>query len=228
MKRNPVPFRRLVLIVAALVAAACLAAGPAAAAEPSSGSLTVPGSTAFPTTTVGAASSAKIALKNSSEAGVNVTEVKIEGVDPGDFGIEGSNCVGFIGPSMGCELSVRFTPGASGLREALLRIVTDGTPAEPTTELSGEGAAPEVTFEPGGHDFGLSEVHAVGTRVELVRSERPNSTRGRGYGKEITWLSSGSSAWREPVSRRAILATAPSSIAAMLVTSPATVKLAKR
>lgn len=130
--------------------------------------LTVPGSTAFPTTTVGGASTEKVALKNSSEAGVDVSEVKIEGADPGDFGIEGSNCVGFIGPSMGCELNVRFSPGASGIREALLRVVTDGIPADLTTELSGEGAAPELTFEPGGHDFGLSEVHSGGSRANLT------------------------------------------------------------
>ncbi|MBS1894636.1 MAG: choice-of-anchor D domain-containing protein [Actinobacteria bacterium] len=147
--------------------------GQAAIEVPLSGTgqtmrLTVPASTTFPTTTVGSASTEKVALKNSSEAGVDVTEVKIEGADPGDFGIEGNNCVGFIGPGMSCELNVRFSPGASGVREALLRVVTDGTPAELTTELSGEGSAPELTFEPGGHDFGLSEVHSGGSRANFT------------------------------------------------------------
>lgn len=147
--------------------------GEAALEVPLSGTgqtmrLTVPASTAFPTLTVGGASTEKVALKNSSEAGVNVSEVRIEGTDPGDFGIEGGNCVGYIGPGMGCELNVRFAPGASGPREALLRVVTDGTPAEVTTELSGEGAAPELTFEPGEHDFGLSEAHSGGTRTNFT------------------------------------------------------------
>jgi hypothetical protein len=130
--------------------------------------LTVAGTTSFPTTSVGGASTEKIALKNDSEAGVNVSEVKIEGVDPGDFGVEGNSCVGFIGPSMGCELAVRFSPGASGPREALLRVVTDGTPSETVTELTGEGVAAELAFEPGGYDFGLVEVHSGGQRANFT------------------------------------------------------------
>jgi hypothetical protein len=130
--------------------------------------LTVPATAAFPTTSVGGTSTVQIPLKNQSEAGVNVSEVKIEGADSGDFGIEGSSCAGFIGPNMDCTLTVRFTPGASGPRETFLRVSTDGTPTEYLTELSGEGAAPEVAFEPAGHDFGLVEVHSGGPRTNLT------------------------------------------------------------
>jgi hypothetical protein len=130
--------------------------------------LTVPGSTSFPTTSVGGTSTEEIALKNESEAGVNVGEVKIEGADAADFGIEGSNCAGFIGPNMACELTVRFSPSANGAREALLRVTTDGTPSEYVTELGGEGVAAELTFEPGGYDFGLVEVHSNSPRTNFT------------------------------------------------------------
>ena len=114
------------------------------------GTLTVAASASFATTSIGASSIRQISLKNESAAGVDVDQVDFEGVDAGDFGIEGNNCLGFIGPAMDCTLTVRFTPTAGGLREARLRVVTDGTPAEYLTELSGEGASPELTFEPEG------------------------------------------------------------------------------
>lgn len=140
--------------------------------------LTVPGSTAFPTTTVGGMATENVLLKNTSEAGVNVNEVKFEGADSGDFSLAGSNCGGYIGTGMSCELSVRFTPGASGTREALLRVSTDATPADYVTELSGEGAAPEIAFEPGDYDFGLVEVRSGSPRAGFnVRNDGATSVQ---------------------------------------------------
>jgi Abnormal spindle-like microcephaly-assoc'd, ASPM-SPD-2-Hydin len=130
--------------------------------------LAVQGSASFPATSVGETSTVQIPLKNESESGVNVNEVNFEGIDPGDFGIEGNNCVGFIGPSMGCELTVRFSPGASGAREVRLRISTDGTPGEYLVELGGEGVVPELTFEPGAYDFGLVEMHSGSPRTNFT------------------------------------------------------------
>jgi Abnormal spindle-like microcephaly-assoc'd, ASPM-SPD-2-Hydin len=140
--------------------------------------LAVQGSASFPATSVGETSTVQIPLKNESETGVDVNEVNFEGVDPGDFGIEGNNCVGFIGPSMGCELTVRFSPGASGAREARLRISTDGTPGEYLVELGGEGVVPELTFEPGAYDFGLVEMHSGSPRTNFtLRNTGPASVQ---------------------------------------------------
>jgi hypothetical protein len=130
--------------------------------------LTVPGTASFAATSVGATSTVQIPLKNTSEAGINVSEVKVEGADPGDFGIEGSGCAGFISPGMGCDLTVRFTPGASGPREALLRVSTDATPSDYVTELTGEGAAAEIAFEPTSYDFGLAEVRSGSPRTNFT------------------------------------------------------------
>ena len=166
-----VPIRRLVLPVAALVLLACgLTTAAAGAAPPlgAEGTLTVIGAASFSTTAIGASSTVQIALKNESAATVNVNEVGFEGADPGDFGIEGNNCVGSIGPAMTCTLTVRFAPGADGLRRASLRIATDGTPAEYFTELNGAGASPELTFEPGSHDFGLVEAHSNSPRSNFT------------------------------------------------------------
>jgi hypothetical protein len=166
-----IPIRRLVLTLAALVLVACGFTAAAATAAPppgAEGTLTVIASASFAPTAVGGSSTVQISLKNESAGGVAVNEVGFEGVDPGDFGIEGNNCVGFIGPAMACTLTVRFTPGAGGPREARLRVATDGTQTEYLTELSGEGAAPEVTFEPGSHDFGLVEAHSNSPRTNFT------------------------------------------------------------
>jgi hypothetical protein len=153
--------------------AALLIEGEAPIAVPLSGTgqtkkLTVPGTTSFSTITVGGSTTEKVLLKNTSEAGVSVNEVKIEGADAGDFGIEGNNCVGYIGVGMSCEFSVRFSPSATGPREALLRVVSDATPSEYVTQLAGEAAAAEVAFEPTSYDFGLAEVHSGSPRANLA------------------------------------------------------------
>jgi Abnormal spindle-like microcephaly-assoc'd, ASPM-SPD-2-Hydin len=130
--------------------------------------LTVPGSVSFPAVSVGSSLTQQIPLKNESEAGVNISNVKIEGTDQGDFNIEGNNCNGFVGPSMSCELTVRFSPTAAGTRESQLTVVSDGTPGEFVVALSGEGAAPELSFEPSSYDFGLAEVRSGGSRTTLT------------------------------------------------------------
>jgi hypothetical protein len=130
--------------------------------------LTVPGTAGFAATSVGGTDTVQIPLKNTSEAGINVSEVKIEGVDSGDFGIEGSACTGFISPGMGCDLTVRFSPAASGPRTALLRVSSDATPSEYVTELNGEGVAPEIAFEPTSYDFGLAEVRSGSPRTNFT------------------------------------------------------------
>jgi hypothetical protein len=147
--------------------------GEGAIAVPLSGSgqtkkLTVPGTAGFSTTSVGGSTTEKVLLKNTSEAGINVSEVKIEGADPGDFGIEGNNCVGYIGVAMSCEFSVRFSPAATGPREALLRVISDATPSDYVTGLNGEGAAAEIAFEPTSYDFGLAEVHSGSPRANFT------------------------------------------------------------
>jgi hypothetical protein len=162
--------------------------------------LTVPASASFPTTSVGGVVTHQVALKNESETGVNVSEVKIEGVDPGDFGIDGNNCVGFIGPNMACELTVRFSPAAAGARGALLRVTTDATPGEYVTELTGEGAMPELAFEPGQYDFGLVEVHSGGPRTNFtlrntgVASVQLSNLETTGPGAYEFWIP-GSNCW---------------------------------
>lgn len=140
--------------------------------------LTVPASVSFPMATLGEATTEAIPLKNESETGVSVSEVKIEGPDAADFGIEGTNCVGFIGPNMGCVLTVRSSPSAVGQLQATLRVLTDGSPSGYAVTMTGEGLMPEIVFEPGGYDFGLVEAHSGGPRASFtVRNAGPTAVQ---------------------------------------------------
>jgi hypothetical protein len=68
---------------------------------------------------------------------------------------------------MSCEVKLRFNPSANGAEPAELTAVTDGSPAEPSSQLSGEGVAAELSFEPGSLAFGLLEVHSESTEQTL-------------------------------------------------------------
>jgi Abnormal spindle-like microcephaly-assoc'd, ASPM-SPD-2-Hydin len=160
--------------------------------------VTVPATAGFPTATIGGKTTEQIALKNESEVGVTISDVKIEGADSGDFGIEGPSCTGLIQPAQGCTLTVSFTPSAAGSREALLKVVSDAVPGEQLVALSGEGAAPELSFEPASLDFGLLEVHAGGSRMSLTlrntgaASVQLNNPQLTGPDTEEFWISGNS------------------------------------
>jgi hypothetical protein len=130
--------------------------------------LTVPAAASFPVETLGVKTTEQVPLKNEGEVGLTIGEVKIEGADSGDFGIEGGNCSGQLEPTQGCTLTVSFTPTAAGSREAVLKVLSDAVPGESLVELSGEGATPELSFEPSSYDFGLLEVHAGGRQESFT------------------------------------------------------------
>jgi hypothetical protein len=130
--------------------------------------VTVPAATSFPVTTLGSSVTSQVTLSNQSEAGLELKDVKVEGANAGDFVLEGPSCNGFLGAGNSCQLTVRFSPGAEGAREAQLKVVSDGVPVETFGTLSGEGAVPQLSFEPASYDFGLSEVHGGGSQTSLT------------------------------------------------------------
>jgi hypothetical protein len=124
--------------------------------------LKVPATASFPPTTVANASTIQIPVENESEAGVSITKFSIEGgANPGDFSIEGDNCAGFLSPTQSCEVSVRFSPSGAGAEGAQLHAISDGTPGDQTVELSGEGVAAELAFEPGKSPTGVNSRRKV-------------------------------------------------------------------
>ena len=167
MEGDLAPIRRLLLALALALAATAL--GPSLA-RAATGTPALPPNVDFGPATVGYQASGEVPLVNEGEAALMVEAVKIEGEDPGDFVLEGSNCQGFLAAGQSCRIGVRFSPTATGPRSAVLKVLSDGTPATATVALEGEGAAAGLGFEPGGVDFGLVEVGRGGEDPVQVRN----------------------------------------------------------
>jgi hypothetical protein len=102
---------------------------------------------------VGAQANQTFTLRNTGNwvmAGPNIQS--ISGPDAGDFSIPSTTCGATISSGGTCQVTVRFEPGAIGIRNATLNVTpsdaTSGSPA--TISLTGEGVPP--TFIPALYD----------------------------------------------------------------------------
>jgi hypothetical protein len=107
-----------------------------------------PGSLNFGNQTVGITSSPQnVTLQNNGNINLTITSIQITGANSGDFA-QSNNCPGSLSPNDGCQISVTFTPTATGTRNAAVTI-TDNAPGSPqSVPLKGVGVLPAVTFSP--------------------------------------------------------------------------------
>ncbi len=127
-----------------------------------------PSPLAFPTTTRYMTSEEPLTIENQSESAVNISGTNFEGLDAGAFGINGSNCAGKLEVGSNCTIEVHFNPQSEGEQHARLHIDTEGPDGGATVELEGLGAAPELSFEPGSFDFGLTQTNEGGERTHML------------------------------------------------------------
>jgi trimeric autotransporter adhesin len=94
--------------------------------------------------TVAEGSSGFLALyvSNVTANSVVITSVSISGANSGDFAISGPNCVGTLAAGQTCQMSMLFTPSATGNRSALLQIGVQGLTQQVTVSLDGTGGNP--------------------------------------------------------------------------------------
>jgi hypothetical protein len=138
----------------------------------------LPSTSDFGTATKGESVERSVSVENNGGATVAITKFELTGANSADFTITNNTCPGTLGPAMNCELKLRFTPSTVGAEAAELKAITDGIPAEPVAQLSGEGVAAELTFEPAGYDFGLVEVHSESPRTNFtLRNTGPSSVQ---------------------------------------------------
>jgi hypothetical protein len=71
---------------------------------------------------------ATIYIYNPGTDSLDIASVAFSGANAGDFSVAQNNCGGTIAPYTTCSVSFTFTPGASGLRTAVLT-VSDNSPA---------------------------------------------------------------------------------------------------
>jgi hypothetical protein len=85
-------------------------------------------------------------ISNVTANSVIVTSMSISGANSGDFAFPGSDCVGTLGVSQTCQMSMLFTPSATGPRSANLLIRVQGLTQPVTFSLAGTGGNPAPTI----------------------------------------------------------------------------------
>ena len=113
-----------------------------------------PTSLNFGNQTVGITSNPQyVTLQNTGNINLTITSIQITGANSGDFA-QTNNCPGSVAPNGSCQVSVTFTPTATGTRNAAVTI-TDNAPDSPqSVPLTGVGVLPAVSFYPTSLNFG--------------------------------------------------------------------------
>jgi len=104
-----------------------------------------PGALAFDGQQVGSAGPVRTySVTNLGSADLRVAGVELAGADPGDFRASAA-CVGVpVPPGHSCQVSVRFAPTATGLRQAAV-LLADNAPGSPqAVAASGYGGGPDA------------------------------------------------------------------------------------
>ncbi len=115
-----------------------------------------------------------VTLQNTGNINLTITSIQITGTNSGDFA-QTNNCPGSVAPNASCQISVTFTPTATGTRNAAVTI-TDNAPNSPqSVPLTGVGVLPAVTFSPTSLNFGNQ---GVGTTSNPQMTTLTNSGAG--------------------------------------------------
>jgi len=100
-----------------------------------------PTSLTFGSQTVGTASAAQtVTLNNTGNGSLDLTSIAITGTNAGDFA-ETNSCGGSVAAGSNCNISVAFSPSASGSRTASLSITDDASGSPQTVTLAGTGTS---------------------------------------------------------------------------------------
>lgn len=133
--------------------------------------LELSGNGAFPQTQVGQNSSLTVGLSNLGNVSMSLTSVAIAGDSTGSFSLA-STCSTVLAPNASCQVTITFTPTASGLLQASLQI-TDNAPGSPQSlALSGTATSPatpqpQVSLSASNLSFG-SQTQGTSSTVQVI------------------------------------------------------------
>jgi hypothetical protein len=99
-----------------------------------------PGNVNFGNVAVHNASPAmKLTLTNNLNSSINITSISFGGANPGDFSKSATTCGASLAAFASCTISVKFTPGALGLRSSNLQVLESADAMPLLSSLSGTG-----------------------------------------------------------------------------------------
>jgi hypothetical protein len=166
----PLSRSKTLVALLAVFAVALLAIPASGRAAPGGGEELVvsPAPLVFPTTTKWMSSEETLTVTNPAGVPVSLYGTNFEGPGSGSFGTNGSSCGAMLIAGESCTIAVRFSPQAAGEQRASLHLGASVPDGGPTVELEGLGALPELSFEPGSFDFGLTQTNEGGERTRMI------------------------------------------------------------
>ena len=99
-----------------------------------------PGTLNFGTQTVGTTSQPKTeTVTNNQKVTLTITSITITGVNASDFTQTGTTCGGTLAAGAKCTITLTFTPSATGIRNATLKLTDNASTSPQTAKLTGTG-----------------------------------------------------------------------------------------
>ncbi|HEX4004971.1 MAG TPA: Ig-like domain-containing protein [Acidobacteriaceae bacterium] len=100
-----------------------------------------PGTLSFGSQYLGANLQKTVTLTNAQAAPLHISSMPISGTNSSDFSVT-SGCGSIVAPGATCNLSVTFTPSATGTRTAQIQVMDDAVGSPQSVVLFGQGNAP--------------------------------------------------------------------------------------
>jgi hypothetical protein len=120
-----------------------------------------PTSVTFGTQLVNTASAASIVvLSNTGAASMTISSISISGTNSSNFA-RTTTCGTTLAAGASCNISVTFTPSATGVRNATLSVSDNAAGSPHTVSLSGTGVAPIATLSPTSVAFGIQGINTT-------------------------------------------------------------------
>lgn len=153
-----------------LIALSALALPAAATAAPNEGPGTVaiaPDPVLVPTTTVGNQGEwLAVDVSYAGEGEAAIDKISLLGEEAGEFSSNGSDC-NTLQSGQHCTAWLALKPSTTGDKQATLEVRFQGERPAETRTVSGRSVAPQLTFSPASHDFGIQRVNREPTTVSL-------------------------------------------------------------
>ncbi|MEI9977858.1 MAG: choice-of-anchor D domain-containing protein [Edaphobacter sp.] len=151
---------------------------PASPSAPGVPQVTLGTLSAFPSTTVGVASTAQsVTLTNSGNASLSLTGISIMGANASSFA-ESTTCGNLLAAGNTCAIVVTFTPSTAGALTAAISVADDASGSPQTVAISGTGTLapiPQAVFSPATLSFPGTTV-GVTSAAQIVTLSNPGTT----------------------------------------------------
>jgi hypothetical protein len=138
-----------------------------------------PSSVPFGDQTVNTSSSTQVVtLSNPGTATLHITSITLNGANPPNFGLT-NGCGATLDPNQSCNLSVNFTPNATGPFSAAITVMDDAKNSPQSASLTGNGVAQQAAkavLTPNNLSFGNQKVGTNSSTQVLVLSNSGSAT----------------------------------------------------